>query len=319
MFELFATGDGDFFQRLDAIDRESRGDDGHPLDPLARQRHQRRIGIGLEPLRRAEPALEGDLELVLRPAQVLAHQPRRLQALAVVGVARLEILHRHTVVRGEDHVGGEIQRRHAVGDALRQRLDIGRLIEIGGKRAHRRLPAQRLQRVERLVVGRGRGGCRILRIERREENLLAAGRLQRLDARPGRRIAVTHGEIDDDVPAQPLLQLGRLLAGNDAQRAVIGVLVPDAGIVLAALLRPGTEHHALQDRLPQPLRGLDHPGVRQEFAEIAAHCPVVGAIGSAQVEQQHPHFRRRDRGVSGGKSGCHGLACSLETFCWRAT
>ena len=60
----------------------------------------------------------------------------------------------------------------------------------------------RLQRLERLVADRrGRGGA-ILRIERDDENAVAAVGLQRFDALADRRLPVAHRPIDDDVEAE---------------------------------------------------------------------------------------------------------------------
>src|SRR3546814_4874057 len=56
---------------------------------------------------------------------------------------------------------------------------------------------------------------------------------------------------------------------DDRQRRAF--IEPHLGIGFGALLRSGVENDPAQDRLPHDLRDLDHPGVRQEFAEVAFH------------------------------------------------
>ena len=68
-----------------------------PLHPRSRRARRCVLGVGLEPLGLAEARLEGDAEPVLRPAEPLAQQPRRLLALAMIGVALVEIVPRQAV------------------------------------------------------------------------------------------------------------------------------------------------------------------------------------------------------------------------------
>src|SRR5262245_42158588 len=73
-----------FLQRLEAIGGEARRDDGEaPGASLGKALHGV-DGVGLEPRVAAELRLEGRVPAPGRPGQLLAHQPRRLLALAVI-------------------------------------------------------------------------------------------------------------------------------------------------------------------------------------------------------------------------------------------
>ncbi len=61
-----------------------------PADALLAQRRQHRRGVRLQPLRLAEARLEGHRVLRRGEAQLGHQQPRRLVAVAVVGVAQVE-------------------------------------------------------------------------------------------------------------------------------------------------------------------------------------------------------------------------------------
>ena len=119
-----------------------------------------------------------------------------------------------------------------------QRADIGRIVVIGRQRAQRRLPAHRRQRGERRVVG-GRGRRRaILRVERREQDALAARILQRPQPLADRRPAVAHRMIDHARSARTRSCSASACARGDRgeRRAVLG---PHLRIGMRRLLRPG--------------------------------------------------------------------------------
>jgi hypothetical protein len=75
----------DLLQRLQAVGGEAGAGDVDALHAGARQRHERRLGVGLQPLGLAEAALEGDRHLLGPQRQPLAQQARGLLALTVVG------------------------------------------------------------------------------------------------------------------------------------------------------------------------------------------------------------------------------------------
>ncbi len=177
------------------------------------------------------------------------------------------------------------------------------MVVIGRRRADRRLPLHPHQRAEGVVAGGRRGGAGVLRVERQEQDALAALALQPPDRRVRRGVAVAHAEIDHHarpVPGlEPLAQLLGLVPGDGQERALVQLLVPDPPVGGARGERPLRQHHELQDRLPDERRVVDHPLVREELGEIAAHRPVVGAVGRAEIDHQHAHLRRRDRRVVG--------------------
>jgi hypothetical protein len=79
-----------------------------------------------------------DLRLV--PAEPFAQEARGLLALAMVGIAFHQVALRHAVIGRDEQVGAMIQPGIGPLDRLRQRLDIGRMVEIGRHGAHRGLP-----------------------------------------------------------------------------------------------------------------------------------------------------------------------------------
>ena len=176
------------------------------------------------------------------------------------------------------------------------------MLEVGRRRAHRRLPALLAQRSERLVVG-GRGGRRgILRIEREEEQARAARRDHPADRRRGRGIAVTHRPVDQQLlvrqgAPERVRQLDALLAGDGAQRRFVPLPIPDRRVRPAAAGWPRGQDDQVQQRLPDQGVDIDHALVAQEFLQIAPHRPVVGGVRRAEVEQQHAdplRLHRRD-------------------------
>ena len=181
------------------------------------------------------------------------------------------------------------------------------MVVVGRHGAEGRLPAQRHQRPERLVVGGRRRRRRILRVEREEHDALAALRLQPLDHRACRGVAVAHREIDDHPVAVPLGQARRhrlrLRAGGGAQRALVDLAVPDLAVVGAGAERPPGQDHRLQQRLPQPARVVDDPPVGQELVEVAAHRPVVGGVRRAEVGEHDADPRRGHRRMVGRGMG----------------
>ena len=181
------------------------------------------------------------------------------------------------------------------------------MVVVGRHRAERRLPLQAHQHPERLVVGGGGARSGILRIERKEHQPLAPLRVQPLDHRGGRGIAVAHREIDDHPVAIPLRQpggdRGGLRSRDGQERALVGLLVPDLGVVGARGERPLAQDDELQQRLPLPGGIVDHPAIRQELAEIAAHRPVVGGVRGPEVGENDADPRRRQTRVIFGRVG----------------
>ena len=84
----------------------------------------------------------------------------------IVGIALVEIGLRNAVIGGEHDFGFEVEIGEAGADGAGERVDIDGIVVIGRGDANRRLPAHRLQRLERLVADRRRRSGAILRIER---------------------------------------------------------------------------------------------------------------------------------------------------------
>ncbi|MNU53520.1 hypothetical protein D3C71_425530 [compost metagenome] len=207
--------------------------------------------------------------------------------------------------RGDQELRFPVERRQRLAHRVGERLDIDWVVVIGRHRAHGRLPTHLHQVLERLVVdGRGRR-CRILRIEREKHDAVTALRLQRIDLRGDRRIAVAHAPVDNDIRQvlQALRHQLTLIAGIGAQIAFVQFLVPDLLIGLAHLLRPLVEHDAIEDRIPVQLRPFDDSAIGQELGEIPPHRPVVGTVGRAEIDQQHADLSEGNGRMRGG-NGC---------------
>ena len=150
-------------------------------------------------------------------------KPRRLLAVAMIGVALAEIGKRDAVIGGDHRLRLEIERGEMAFDAFGERVDIGRLIVIGRDRAQRRLPAHALQRIEGRVVDARGGRGAVLRIKRKDEHAIAAGLLQGVQPLGDRRLAVAHRPFDDDALLGGKLgrELLRLRAREGPQRRFV--------------------------------------------------------------------------------------------------
>ena len=111
MQEDLAALHRDLLQRLQAVGDEAGIDDRDPLHALAGEPLDRLVGIGLQPFLRPEARLEGRDQPPLAPAEPLAQKPRRLLAMAVIGVALLEIGLRQAVIGGDHDLRLEVERR----------------------------------------------------------------------------------------------------------------------------------------------------------------------------------------------------------------
>ncbi len=288
--EGFGVAHRDLFQRLDAVRGKGGCDHGDPLHALLGEIDDRLDRVGLQPLRPAETRLKRRHQLAVVPAELLLEKAARLHRVAVIGIALLEIALRHPVIGGKDQLRLEVERGDAFGQRLCQRVDIGRLIVIGGKHPNRRLPAHLAERSRYAVDNRCRRRRAILRIERRDQNTVAAFRLQLPQPVADRWLAVAHRPIDGDArigEAHQMVELLRLRPRDCPERRFPEFVVPDLLIGLAGGFRPARQDEEMQDRQPDRARNLDHPWVGQELLEVALHRFEVGGVRGSEIDQKH--------------------------------
>src|SRR5438874_564694 len=116
-----AATDAELFESLDAVGGEAWRRHRDFLDALPRISGQRRVGRRLEPLRSAEFRLKGDIDIA---AKRLTQQPRRLAAMAMIGIANLERPHRHSMEAQQQPLGLEVQRPKLRVDVRPERVDV---------------------------------------------------------------------------------------------------------------------------------------------------------------------------------------------------
>ena len=190
-----------------------------------------------------------------------------------------------------------------VADRIRHGGDVDRVVVVGRRDPHGRLPAHVHQGPERLVAGGRRGGGGVLRVERHQQDAVAALVEQRLDPAGHLRLAVAHRPVDHHRIAHRRLEPLGLAAGDGLERALVQRVVPHAGVVAALRPRALRQDDQVEERPPDQPRHLDHPPVRQELLEIPAHGPVGRALrrsrGSSAARRRGP------RRPSGGRpAGC---------------
>ena len=189
--------------------------------------------------------------------------------------------------------------------------------------AQGRLPAHRHEVREGLVADRRCRRRRILRIERHEEDAVAARLGERVDAGPDRGIPVAHGEVDDDPVGQRRERSGelfRLGTGDDEEGRGAGLVIPDRLVLRAALAGARGQDDEVEDRPPDRPRHLDDATVRQEFLEVAPHRPIGRRVGRAEVDEEHADLAGsgdgmvRRQGLRRGSAALqvHGVAPSAE-------
>src|SRR5262249_46906828 len=139
--------------------------------------------------------------------------------------------------------------------------------------------------------------CRaVLRIERDDEDALAALRDESAEFRCDRGMAVAHRPVDQEVGAQRLeraAELFGLRAGNGLEGGFVLFVVPDFGVIARLSSGPDGHDDAVENELPQRPLILDHPRIGEKFLEIAAHRGRIGGLRGAKIDQQHPDLADR--------------------------
>ena len=255
------------------------------------------------------------------PAETLTQQPRRLLALAMIGVAPVEIRARQPVIGGEHDVGCKRQARKGGLKRDRQRVDIGGIVVVGGQRPHRRLPAHVFQCREGGIVSGRRRRRGVLWIERRDQDATAASVSHRCETLADRGLAVAHGEVDDGaIAGKPGAELLCLRPRDNDERAFVAHLVPDLRVGMTGPPRPDRQHDQIEDHPPQRPPDFDDARVGEELLEIAPHRPVVGAGRRAEIDEEHAdtallhqrvargQYAQRKGGRRGRGCGRHGAA-----------
>jgi len=206
------------------------------------------------------------------------------------------------------------------GDRNRERVDIIGIVVIGRRHPQGWLRARPAQHAKHLVADGRRGRSRILRIERHHQQTIATARRQRFDAGADRRIAVAHRPVHLDMVmiGDRTRELFRLRTGNGLQRRLVLLRVPDLPVIGRFSSRARAQDDAVENQLPEQPLLLDHPRIGEKFLQIDAHAPGVGAIGRAEIDQEHADPRLPRRG--GGRQGfdCNRLRHGVRGFA-RAT
>src|SRR5262249_31180250 len=190
-----------------------------------------------------------------------------------------------------------------------QRLEINRVVVIGWRDPHRGLVAHARKRAKNFIT-RGRRCCRaILRIERDDEDALTGLRDELAELGSDRWMAVTHGPLDHELPAEQLERAGKfygLRAGEGGERGFVAFVVPDPGVVARFFAWPNRQDHGVEDELPQRPLILDHPRVAEKFLQIAPHGSGIGGLGRAEIDEQHADLAAGNCLVDVGNRGGRG-------------
>src|SRR5262249_17988299 len=165
------------------------------------------------------------------------------------------------------------------------------------------------------LIASGRGRCRaVLRIERDDEDALAALHDESAEFRCDRGMAIAHRPVDHEMGAQRLERAGELFglrAGDGLEWGFVFFVIPDLGVVARLPTRPDGQDDAGENELPQRPLILDHPRIGKKFLEIAAHGGRIGGLRGAEIDQQHA-----DLGGCGGRTIGRG-GRTLDGGCWR--
>ena len=219
--------------------------------------------------------------------------------------------------RRNDDVGRERQRLKLGLERGRQDLDVIRILEIGRQDSDRRLPALPHQVPVNLVAHRRRGRRRILRIERHDQDTIAAPGGQNFEPRLDRWIGVAHRPVDDDMFAERFEDAGELFglrARDRLERRFVLVVVPDFLVVARFAPRADRQNETVEKEFPEQRVIFDDAPVAEELLKIAAHRGRRRRVGSAEIDEEHADAAGSLYGFCGGSRVCHG--CLIGRRLW---
>ena len=188
-------------------------------------------------------------------------------------------------------------------------LDVIGVLVIGRQDAQRWLVAQLHHVSVDLVAHRRRGGRRILRIERHDEDAIAAAFDQSFESRGDRWVGVAHRPVDNDVIAERLERAGEffgLRAREGLDRRLVRLTVPDFLIVVGFAQRAQRQDNAVENGLPQHRIIFDDARIAEKLFQIAAYGGRVGRIGRAEIYQKHADAVFDRGGLRPGGRFCDG-------------
>ena len=155
------------------------------LDAFLRHRLQRRRGVELQPFGAAKAALEGDAVLLRPGAPALRRAGGRSSGIRSGRVALVQREARYAVETHHQLVGavGAAVLHPVLADAGGKRLDIAGEVAEAADRAHLGLVTLGGEPAPGFVERGGAGAAGVLRVERHEQEAVAAGGLELVDYR----------------------------------------------------------------------------------------------------------------------------------------
>ena len=231
--------------------------------------------------------MKSDEPLVLREAEPLADQARRLQAFAVIGVSERQGSARHAV-KAQHQLFGAAMNGPVRRQTLGERGDVARVVVVSVDEAQLGHVANASRPQVDGVVDARRGGRRILRVERQHQHAGHTFGLQLVEYRSDRGRPVAHRVAHRHrvaALAEVAAEQPGLLFRPELQRRTLGR--PDAGVLLRRLRGPRPKNHAVQDQPPEGPRNLHDARVAQELGEVAAHGLGRRRFRCAEIAKEH--------------------------------
>ena len=173
-------------------------------------------------------------------------------------------------------------------DALGQRFDIASVVVVAVHKAQLGNMALGFGPVIDGVEDAGRGGARVLGVQRQNQNAVDAFFFQCIQLRRNRGLAVAHGRQHQNVVAalaQPAAQQGGL-ARSPVQQGRAFFFMPHSGVFGCRFGWSGAQDDAVQKGPPGEFRNLHHAVIAQKLGQIGAHGSCRRSVGRAQIAQQ---------------------------------